>query len=69
MSSAIEGETMSQVRKYLQKTHLMWTNRHNEDKFHLGATISDHKPYQMQQFCFDFVVGQHKKRRRRALKQ
>ena len=65
--SAIKGETVTNIRKYLQKTHLLWTNRHNNKCFDLSADVAckPDKQYQMQQFCFDFVLGNHMKRQGR----
>ena len=66
--SAISGETVTNIRKYLQKTRLLWVNRHDNNKFDLNADVGFDHEYKMQQFCFDFVLGNHHKRVNRRKK-
>ena len=65
--SAIKGESVTNIRKYLNKTHLLWVNRHDNEEFNLNSNISmtPIRQYNMQQFCFDFVLGNHLKRQQR----
>ena len=65
--SAIKGESVTNIRKYLNKTHSLWINRHDNEEFNLKANIgiSSQCTYDMQQFCFDFVLGNHLKRQQR----
>lgn len=65
-AAAIPGETVASIRKYLNKTKLLFDNRYETD-FDLSADISqgDNPYYSVQQFCFDFVRGNHIKRQER----
>lgn len=66
---AIPGETVANIRKYLNKTQLLFDNRHRSQNFDLNTDISqDGKVYSIQQFCFDFVRGNQGKRRARHTK-
>ena len=63
---AIAGETVTSIRKYLQRTRLLWEGRHDNgsNAFDLNADLAaqENRTYHMQQFCMDFVRGNHTKR-------
>lgn len=67
---AIAGESVTTIRKYLQRTRLLWENRHDDtgDNFDLNADLAaqEDRTYHMQQFCLDFVRGNHAKRCKRG---
>lgn len=66
---AIPGETVANIRKYLNKTQLLFDNRHRSQSFDLNTDIGQTgKSYSIQQFCFDFVRGNQGKRRARHSK-
>ena len=63
---SIDGETVTSIRKYLNTTQLLFDKRH-DDGFDLSTNISQdaNRTYSVQQFCLDFVRGNHVKRKAR----
>lgn len=60
VTSAIEGLTVSRVRRGLDIMRKLWRERSTERPFFICRNVIDN--YSMQQFAFKFVMGHHYKR-------
>lgn len=60
VTSAIEGMTVSRVRRGLDATRKQWRERTNERPFFICHIAVEHMS--MQHFAFKFVMGHHYKR-------
>lgn len=60
VTSAIEGMSVKEVRRYLHAVRMQWVNSQNEPFFITNALPGD--TVSIQRFALMFVTGQHRKR-------
>ena len=60
VTSAVEGLTVAEVRKCLDVVRRSWSNRSRQEPFSLLTKVN--RPFTIQEFCFRFVLGHHRKR-------
>jgi len=59
VTSAVEGLTVADVRRCLDKVRKSWADL---DKTHFSLLIPVNDNLTIQDFCFRFVLGHHRKR-------
>ena len=60
VTSAIEGMTMTEVRRDLNLLRKKWTNRNKNEPFLMSLPLENNLT--IEEFAFKFVMGHHLKR-------
>ena len=62
VTSAVEGLSVADVRRCLDKVRKGWAESESSGHFSLTMVINEEIPMTIQDFCFKFVLGHHQKR-------